>query len=121
MAATTFLSLSILAMTVVNASPVKVAREAPGKRGLAFNNDAYLSKFPIDQPKFSWCYNWGPFFNPPKGLEFVPLLHGNQEEFTKYWFGNLEKAVAGGSKEVFSFNEPDQCGYVIPALSRRYA
>lgn len=108
--AATFLSLSMLAMTAVKASPINAVRaDVEGKRGVAFNETVFFDYFD-DKPKFSWCYDWGQFAGPQHGLEYVPMLHGNTEEFTRTWDDSLYKAKQSGSKYVFSFNEPDQCG-----------
>lgn len=107
--AATLLSLSLLAMTAVNASPIKAVRaEIKQKRGVAFNETQVLGLF-SEQPKFSWCYNWGQNTDHSAGLEYVPMLHGNQPEFTGPWVNSL---LQKKPDYVFSFNEPDQCGYV---------
>jgi hypothetical protein len=101
--------VSLIAAT--NAAPLSkplVVRENAPKRGLAYN-DPNLTKLFGD--KVSWCYNWGSY-NDVAGsnLEFVPMLHGSGPEFTNVWNDNVEKAIAAGSRNVLSFNEPDQCG-----------
>lgn len=41
------------------------------------------------------------------GVEYIPLLWGTGSDFTGQWLVNAKKAIAAGSKTIFSFNEPD--------------
>jgi hypothetical protein len=47
----------------------------------------------------------------PIDLEYVPLLHSNQEWCTQGWVDNVARAQKTYKvSHVLSFNEPDQCG-----------
>jgi hypothetical protein len=58
--------------------------------------------------KVSWAYNWGQTnANMGVNLEFVPMLWGAGSGHTNSWVANANKAIAAGSKNLLSFNEPD--------------
>ncbi|KAL1889776.1 hypothetical protein Cpir12675_005662 [Ceratocystis pirilliformis] len=79
------------------------------KRGLAYN-DLVLDAF-FEKRSFSWAYNWGAFATGlPEGTEFVPMLWGNSDYFTKPWSAAADAAIASGSAHLLSFNEPDIAG-----------
>ncbi|KAF2764438.1 hypothetical protein EJ03DRAFT_240285, partial [Teratosphaeria nubilosa] len=79
-----------------------------GKRGLAYTDIALTECF-LDSEQISWGYDW---VSGSKGLsdkiQFIPTLHSNAEEWTSVWAKEVAAAISGGSKTVFSFNEPDQ-------------
>ena len=90
-----------------------------GKRGLAYNQVDYTKYF--GRAKFSqvaWMYNW---YSSPCGwgtewscsqnprLQFIPTLWSNSTALTSVWAANVAQAKAAGSKQLFSFNEPDLC------------
>ncbi|KKF92535.1 Alkali-sensitive linkage protein 1 [Ceratocystis platani] len=76
------------------------------KRGLAYN-DLVLGPF-FEKRSFSWAYNWGASATGlPEGTEFVPMLWGNSDYFTKAWSAAADAAIASGSGHLLSFNEPD--------------
>ncbi|KAF2875363.1 hypothetical protein BDV95DRAFT_592068 [Massariosphaeria phaeospora] len=104
-------ALGLSTLSLVNAAPV--ARSNPTKRGLAYNDngkDGFTSLYNAQQ--VSWKYNWGSATSVKgDGIKYVPLLHGNQDMHTKSWSADVDKAVAAGSSEVMSFNEPDQCDW----------
>ncbi|KAF2119195.1 glycosyl hydrolase catalytic core-domain-containing protein [Lophiotrema nucula] len=105
-----FLSLLTLS-SFVYAAPAKSRREQT-KRGLAFDywEGAYTYAFSGVQNHFSWMYNWGSSYEDAISLPFVPMLHDNMGKSTEVWNENVEKAYQAGAREVFSVNEPDQCG-----------
>ncbi|KAL6711899.1 hypothetical protein ACN47E_002942 [Coniothyrium glycines] len=89
-----------------------------GKRGLAFPKQhngvpgsQYTHAF-ANAPKVSWMFDWEAVIDGEAiDLEYVPLLHSNQQWCTEGWFNN----VAAAQKKykvthVMSFNEPDQVG-----------
>ncbi|KAK4941289.1 hypothetical protein LTR28_008927, partial [Elasticomyces elasticus] len=83
------------------------ASGTPRKRGVVYNNAALTDGF-VGSPFISWAYNWA---STTSGLsstfEFVPLLWGNATWFTNTWSADASKAIAGGAKNLMSFNEPD--------------
>ncbi|KAK4240293.1 glycosyl hydrolase catalytic core-domain-containing protein [Achaetomium macrosporum] len=78
-----------------------------GKRGLAYNNAALLSRFLSTGSKISWTYNWGQYDDSGTSLEFCPMMWGLKLDFAETWPGNAQKAIDAGSRCLFSFNEPD--------------
>ncbi|KAJ4325820.1 hypothetical protein N0V94_000381 [Neodidymelliopsis sp. IMI 364377] len=112
------LFLSLAALTVVTeAAPTK--RASAGKRGLAFpkqNNgvagSTYTQMFK-NYDQITWMYDWEAVIDgtPISGLEYVPLLHSNQDWCTSGWATNVAAAQKNYKvSHVLSFNEPDQCG-----------
>jgi hypothetical protein len=101
----------------MEASPIR--RSSSGKRGLAFpkqfNGQAgsqYTHAFD-GQSSISWMYNWEAVIDgePIKNVEYVPLLHSNQQWCTEGWTQNIANARSKYDvKYVLSFNEPDQVG-----------
>lgn len=101
----------------MEASPIR--RSSSGKRGLAFpkqfNGQAgsqYTHAFD-GQSSISWMYNWEAVIDgePIKNVEYVPLLHSNQQWCTEGWTQNVANARSKYDvKYVLSFNEPDQVG-----------
>jgi hypothetical protein len=77
------------------------------KRGLAYNNPQLLARFLNSGTKVSWAYNWGQYDDSGTSLEFCPMLWGLKLDFAQTWPANAQKAIDGGSKCLFSFNEPD--------------
>lgn len=77
------------------------------KRGLAYNKPELLNRFLNTGSKVSWVYNWGQYDDSNTNLEFCPMLWGLKLDFAQTWPANAQKAINGGSKCLFSFNEPD--------------
>jgi hypothetical protein len=78
-----------------------------GKRGLAYNNAALLSRFTSSGTKVSWAYNWGQYDDSGTDLEFCPMMWGLKVDFAETWPKNAQAAIDAGSKHLLSFNEPD--------------
>lgn len=76
-----------------------------GKKGLSYNIASLTNAF--SGKGISWAYNWaaGPDGTLPSGVEFVPMLWGQQS--VSAWAKAAASAIASGSKHVLSFNEPD--------------
>lgn len=113
---TLFLGLAALS-AMTEAAPTK--RASAGKRGLAFpkqNNgvagSTYTQLFK-NYDQITWMYDWEAVIDgtPVSGLEYVPLLHSNQDWCTAGWTTNVANAQKNYKvSHVLSFNEPDQCG-----------
>ncbi|KAH8732804.1 hypothetical protein GQ44DRAFT_601580 [Phaeosphaeriaceae sp. PMI808] len=112
------LLLALAAFTgLMEASPIQ-RRAASGKRGLAFpkqfNGQAGSSYTkPFAGSQVSWMYDWEAVIDgeTAQGLEYVPLLHSNQDWCTSGWTQNVANARSKYDvKYVLSFNEPDQVG-----------
>jgi len=115
-----FTSTLLLALaglsTFTEAFPLKPRNS--GKRGLAFpkqHNGVAGSQYTHafgSSNKISWMYDWEAVIDgTPISLEYVPLLHSNQQWCTEGWFAN----VAAAKKQytvthALAFNEPDQVG-----------
>ncbi|KAH7408449.1 hypothetical protein DE146DRAFT_646239 [Phaeosphaeria sp. MPI-PUGE-AT-0046c] len=112
------LLLALAAFTgFMEASPIR--RATGGKRGLAFPkqfNGQAGSSFThafAGSNKISWMYDWEAVIDgePVSGLEYVPLLHSNQQWCTEGWAQNVANArTKYDVKYVLSINEPDQVG-----------
>jgi hypothetical protein len=103
--------------SLMEASPIR--RGTSGKRGIAFPKEfngqqgstwthAFEGKSPI-----TWMYDWEAVIDgsPVSGLEYVPLLHSNQDWCTQGWTDNVNAARKNYNvKNILSFNEPDQSG-----------
>jgi hypothetical protein len=102
--------------TFIEATPLKP--RGGGKRGLAFpkqNNGVAGSQYThafSNAPKVTWMYDWEAVIDgTPINLEYVPLLHSNQQWCTEGWFTNVANAQKQYKvSHVLSFNEPDQVG-----------
>jgi hypothetical protein len=104
---------------LMDASPIR--RASSGKRGIAFPKQfngqagsAFTHAF-NGQSSITWMYDWEAVIDgtPLQGLEYVPLLHSNQQWCTEGWTQNVANARSKYDvKYVLSFNEPDQTGYV---------
>lgn len=107
--------------TLLEAAPLR-ARNYPtsaNKRGLAFPKEnsgtagsAYTQYF-AGSSKVTWMYDWEAVIDgtPLSGLEFVPLLHDNEDWCTSGWSANVAAARQKYNvTSVLSFNEPDQNG-----------
>ncbi|KAF1359544.1 hypothetical protein EJ07DRAFT_178611 [Lizonia empirigonia] len=113
---TLFLGLAALS-AMTEAAPTK--RASAGKRGLAFpkqNNgvagSTYTQLFK-NYDQITWMYDWEAVIDgtPVSGLEYVPLLHSNQDWCTAGWTTNVANAQKNYKvSNILSFNEPDQCG-----------
>jgi hypothetical protein len=94
-------------------------RSGAGKRGIAFpkqfNGQAgsqWTHAFGA-QSQITWMYDWEAVIDgePAQGLEYVPLLHSNQDWCTSGWSQNVANARSKYDvKYILSFNEPDQVG-----------
>jgi hypothetical protein len=119
-----FLLFALAAFTgLMEASPVR--RAPSGKRGIAFPKQfkgqagsAFTHAF-NGQSSITWMYDWEAVIDgtPIQGLEYVPLLHSNQQWCTEGWSQNVATARSKYDvKYVLSFNEPDQNGYVFSSI-----
>lgn len=117
---TLFMGLAALG-AFTDAAPTK--RASAGKRGIAVpkqNNGVAGSQYTKlfkGHDQITWMYDWEAVIDgtPVEGLEYVPLLHSNQEWCTSGWANNVANAKKNYKvSHVLSFNEPDQCGYVFP-------
>lgn len=89
----------------------------PHKRGISYNEVAFVKLFDHPDSRVHWIYNWdsiSPPYDPQR--EFIPMLWSDHYDHTKRWWANVDKAakMGDGAIHVLSFNEPDQCGYVQP-------
>ncbi|KAK4460313.1 glycosyl hydrolase catalytic core-domain-containing protein [Cladorrhinum samala] len=78
-----------------------------GRRGVSYNNPAYLQRFLNAGSKISWCYNWGQRDDSGVNIPFIPTLWGLKLDFAQTWPANAQEAINKGSPALFSFNEPD--------------
>lgn len=102
--------------TLTEASPL--LPRGGGKRGLAFpkqHNGVPGSQWThllADSSKITWMYDWEAVIdgNAPD-LEYVPLLHSNQDWCASTWANNVANARKNYKvSHILSFNEPDQVG-----------
>jgi hypothetical protein len=116
----TSLLFALAAFTgLMEASPIRRATTS-GKRGIAFpkafngqQGSSFTHAFAGQASKISWMYDWEAVIDgePIQGLEYVPLLHSNQQWCTEGWTQNVANARSKYDvKSVLSFNEPDQVG-----------
>lgn len=102
--------------TLIEASPLRL-RDG-GKRGLAFPKQhngvpgSQWTRYFAGSSKVTWMYDWEAVIDgEAPDLEFVPLLHSNQEWCASTWNTNIENARKKYKvSHVLSFNEPDQVG-----------
>jgi Glycosyl hydrolase catalytic core len=66
----------------------------------------------------SWYYNWGST-TKCTGIEYVPQIWGDWTALS--WVPTPAKAVAGGAKELLSFNEPDGAGQANMTVAQALA
>ena len=101
----------------MEASPIR--RASSGKRGLAFPKQfngqpgATFTQAFNGKDSISWMYDWEAVIDgtPRSDLEYVPLLHSNQQWCTEGWEQNVANARAKYNvQNILSFNEPDQVG-----------
>ena len=94
MVQSTSLILALAAFTgLMNASPIKPRADGEGKRGLAFpkqfNGQAgsQWTKYFAGSNKITWMYDWEAVIDGqgPSNLEYVPLLHSNQDWCVSGW------------------------------------
>ncbi|KAF1941613.1 hypothetical protein EJ02DRAFT_194957 [Clathrospora elynae] len=112
---TFFMALAGLS-TLIEASPLQP--RGGGKRGLAFpkeNNGvagSQYTKYFSSSSKVTWMYDWEAVIDGNAiNLEYVPLLHSNEQWCTQGWFTNVANAQKNYKvSHVLSFNEPDQVG-----------
>jgi len=102
--------------TFTDAIPLKA--RGGGKRGLAFpkqNNgvagSTYTKQF-SGSNQVTWMYDWEAVIDgQPIDVEYVPLLHSNEQWCTQGWAANFAAAQKQYKvSHVLSFNEPDQAG-----------
>jgi len=102
---------------LMEASPIR--RASSGKRGLAFPKQfngqpgATFTQAFNGKDSISWMYDWEAVIDgtPRSGLEYVPLLHSNQQWCTEGWEQNVANARSKYNVQaILSFNEPDQVG-----------
>jgi hypothetical protein len=106
------LSSEVIDTTAESQLDVLVRRGTPKKRGLAYNDPALTKLFDGTNSKISWMWNWDSarYSGASGSLVYCPILHNDQAGQTSKWFANFQAAWDSGSRHVFSFNEPDQCG-----------
>ncbi|KAF2831405.1 hypothetical protein CC86DRAFT_138871 [Ophiobolus disseminans] len=110
--------LALAAFTgLMEASPIS-RRSGSGKRGLAFPKQfkgqagSQWTKY-FANSQVSWMYDWEAVIDGEAvaGVEYVPLLHSNQDWCTSGWASNVAAARQKYTVEnILSFNEPDQVG-----------
>jgi hypothetical protein len=101
---------------MTEASPLKP--RGGGKRGLAFpkqNNGVAGSQYThhfAGASKVTWMYDWEAVIDGQAvDLEYVPLLHSNENWCAEGWFTNVAAAQKKYKvSSILSFNEPDQVG-----------
>jgi hypothetical protein len=115
MLTTTFIMALAGLSTMIEASPLQA--RGGSKRGLAFpkqHNGVAGSQWThkFSGSKVSWMYDWEAVIDgTPLDLEYVPLLHSNQQWCTEGWANNIANAKKNYKvSHVLSFNEPDQIG-----------
>jgi hypothetical protein len=114
------LALAVLTPSI-NTTAVEVC-DNRGKRGLAFGksaNDPVNRKRPGAEytqyfngySQITWMYDWeGIIDGHAIDLEYVPMLHDDQDMFTSAWADAVAFARQNyRTKHILSFNEPDQC------------
>ncbi|RMZ66705.1 TIR2 Cold shock induced [Pyrenophora seminiperda CCB06] len=101
---------------MTEASPLQA--RGGGKRGLAFPKQQggtagsqWTHAFEGTN-KITWMYDWEAVIDgQPIDLEYVPLLHSNEQWCTEGWLDNIANARKKYKvSHVLSFNEPDQVG-----------
>jgi hypothetical protein len=120
MVQSTSLLLALAAFTgIMDASPIHPRASGAGKRGLAFpkqqNGQAgsqWTTHF-AGSSKITWMYDWEAVIDGQalSGLEYVPMLHSNQDWCVSGWLENVANARKNYNvQHILSFNEPDQAG-----------
>lgn len=118
MLTTTFIMALAGLSTLIEASPI-LPRGTGSKRGLAFPKQddkgvagsKYTHSF-AGSNKISWMYDWEAVIDGEAlDLEYVPLLHSNQEWCASTWTNNVANARKNYKvTSLLSFNEPDESG-----------
>jgi hypothetical protein len=116
MLTSTFLLALAGLSAMTEASPLKA--RGGGKRGLAFpkqNNGVAGSQYThhfSGASKVTWMYDWEAVIDGEAvNLEYVPLLHSNENWCLEGWFDNVAAAQKKYKvSSILSFNEPDQVG-----------
>ncbi|KAF4453590.1 putative serine-rich protein C13G6.10c [Fusarium austroafricanum] len=82
------------------------------KRGIVYNDVAQANTYAAGSESFGWAWNWNSQSEGLKGdLAFIPTLWGDDKNHKgDQLAADCAKAVGGGAKAVFSFNEPDIVG-----------
>ncbi|KAH7078651.1 hypothetical protein BKA63DRAFT_248603 [Paraphoma chrysanthemicola] len=117
----TFWAICLAILTTTTATPLTNRAPPPEKpdpgnrrRGVAFNNPAYVKYFSqFSNSHIKWAYNWAGD-SPDVGLEFIPMLWSNRNEHTSGWFANVRKAcgvIVQNPTHLLGFNEPDMCAH----------
>lgn len=79
-----------------------------GKRGIAYNSAELANTFGASCSSCKWGYNWASRRDDfDSKYDFVPMLWGNDAEWTNDWEKNANDMIDQGAKALFSFNEPD--------------
>jgi hypothetical protein len=102
--------------TLIEASPL--LPRGGSKRGIAFPKQhngvagSQWARIMAESSKISWMYNWEAVIDgEAPDLEYVPLLHSNQEWCASTWANNVANARKNYKvSHILSFNEPDQTG-----------
>lgn len=101
-----------------NATPIQALstppeRPGPSRRGIAYNNPAYVSYFNVEGTHTTWCYNWDSTSPATSGpFEFVAMLHSNHPDHTGKWAAAVERSARAqpdNPTHLLGFNEPDNC------------
>lgn len=97
----------------VSATPPMEA-ELGRRRGIAFNNPAFVQYFDVKNTQIGWCYNWYATTtdtHTPR-FEYVPMLWGDSPRLTAKWYEGVKHAAdeqPDKPTHVLGFNEPDNC------------
>jgi hypothetical protein len=82
------------------------------KRGVPYNIPTLLNLFIGSE--VSWAYNWRSKNNTiPAGIEYIPMLWGDNATYTKDWQKNANDSINSGASALLAFNEPDQVGQAL--------
>jgi hypothetical protein len=78
-------------------------RATSSKMGAAYNDASVIATL----TGAAWAYDWNysPDGTVPEGVEYCPMLWGSK--MFNGWQSAVQTAIAGGSKCILGFNEPD--------------
>lgn len=110
---TTATSTSTKTSTSISTSTTKTSTSAAAptstlayKRGVPYNSVTYANLF--QGTKVDWAYNWDSKTSGlAAGIEYVPMLWGNQPSQLSSWSANAQAAINNGATHLLAFNEPD--------------
>ena len=76
-------------------------------RGLVYNTATLAAMFSSNA--VGWCYNWNssPGGTVPGGLNYVPMMWGDNQYHAPNWKSDADSAIAAGATHLLGFNEPD--------------